>query len=189
MIALRICRLMLCCSFVCLIGQGYTPRQARPAGPATTPKAADPWAPCRFLLGDWVATEGSGQPGDAISGGSTFAFDLGDKVMIRRSFADYAPKPGEKKGTSHQDLLVIYQPLGERQFKAFYVDNEGHDITYRVTFPKEGLAVFESEASQKAPRFRLDYQLNSDRTLTITFSMAPPGGAYQVYTKGLARRR
>lgn len=151
--------------------------------------AVDAWAPCRFLLGEWVAVAGTGQPGEAVSGGSTFALDLGGKVMVRKSFANYAPRQGEKTGISHQDLLIIHQPLGETQFKAFYVDNEGHEINYRLTFPKPDTAVFETAASEKSPRFRLEYQLAKDGTLAIIFSIAPPGGAYQVYTKGAARRK
>lgn len=183
-------RLAILCLGALLIFQARDWGQTKPAG-STAPaaKAADPWAPCRFLLGDWVGVEGSGQPGQAISGGSTFTFDLGDTTMIRKNRADYAPKPGEKTGISHQDLLIIYLPLGETQFRAFYIDNEGHDINYRVAFPKEGAVVFESDASPKTPRYRLEYQLNPDRTLTIIFSIAPPGGALQVYTKGAARRK
>lgn len=50
--------------------QAHDLGQSKPAG-STAPaaKAADPWAPCRFLLGDWVGVEGSGQPGQPISGG------------------------------------------------------------------------------------------------------------------------
>ncbi len=166
------------------------PGQSRPAAStAQAAKKADPWAPFRFLLGDWAGIEGSGQPGEAISGGTSFAFDLGEKIIVRRNRADYAPKPGEKTGISHQDLLIIYLPLGETQFKAFYIDNEGHEIVYRLTSPRSGSAVFESEASQKGPGYRLDYDLNPDRTLTITFSIAPPGQAFQVYTKGTARQK
>lgn len=175
---------------VMLSAPGHTPGQSRPgASAAQAPKAVDPWAPCRFLLGDWAGIEGSGQPGEAVSGGTSFALDLGGKIIVRRNRADYASKPGEKMGTSHQDLLIIYLPLGETQFKAFYIDNEGHEITYRLTFPKSGSAVFETDASAKGPRYRLDYDLNPDSTLTITFSIAPPGQAYQVYTKGTARRK
>lgn len=166
------------------------PGQSQTAGPALkAAQVADPWAPCRFLLGDWVGIKGSGEPGEAFSGGTSFAFDLGDKILVRRNRADYAPKPGEKTGISHQDLLIIYLPLGQTQLRAFYVDNEGHDITYRVTFPKDGTARFESDASQTGPRYRLDYELNSDRTLTITFSIALPGTEFAVYTKGTARRK
>jgi hypothetical protein len=152
-------------------------------------KAADPWGPCRFLLGDWVAIGGSGQPGEALSGSTSFAFDLENQVLVRRNRADYAPQPGDHQGISHQDLLILYLPLGETQPRAFYIDNEGHAINYQVTFPKDGAAVFESDASPKGPRYRLEYQLNADRTVTITFAIAMAGGDYQVYTTGSARRK
>jgi hypothetical protein len=164
--------------------------QGRAAG--TDPqiaKTGDPWAACRFLLGDWVAVEGSGKPGEAISGAFSFTFDLGDRILVRRNRADFVPSPGEKTGRSHQDLLSIYMPAGEKQLRAFYLDNEGNTINYLVSFPKEGSAVFESDLSVKGPRFRLEHQLNADRTMTIVFSSAPPGGSYQVYTKGTARRK
>ena len=166
-----------------------SPQGRAPAPAAPAPKSADPWAPCRFLLGEWVAIGGSGQPGEAVSGSTTFTLDLLDKVLVRRNRADYAPKAGEKTGISHQDLLIIYLPLEEKQVKAFYVDNEGHEINYRVSFPKEGVAVFETDPALHGPRYRLEYLLNPDRTLTITFLVAPPGGDYKVYTKGDARKK
>jgi hypothetical protein len=139
-------------------------RQQRPAGiPAQTAGTADPWAACRFMMGAWIGTEGAGQPGDAVAGGFTLAFDLGDKVLIRRSQADYAPKPGEKTGKSHHDLMIVYRLAGETQLRAFYVDDEGHAINYLVSAPKENVAVFETDAVEHGPRFRLDYQLNPDR--------------------------
>jgi len=159
-----------------------------PAG-AQAAESKDPWASLRFLLGDWIGVEGAGQPGQAVSGGSTFSLDLGGKIMVRRNRADYAPKPGEKTGISHQDLLLIYEPFGQAHLRAFYVDNEGHDINYLVAAPHGGYVVFESDRSEKGPRYRLEYLLNPDRTLTITFSMAPPGAAFKVYTKGVARRK
>ncbi len=167
-----------------LTGQNGTARSD-----TQTPGAADPWAAFRFLLGDWIAVEGSGKPGEAVSGGFSFSFDLGGKILVRRNRADYAPKAGEKAGLSHQDLLTLYQLSEETQCRAFYVDNEGHAIHYLVTLPKDGHVMFESEASQKGPRFRLEHQLYADRSMTITFSIAMPGGEFQVYTKGVARRK
>jgi hypothetical protein len=167
---------------------GSQEASAAPAG-AQAAVSKDPWAALRFLLGEWIGVEGAGQPGLAVSGGSTFAFDLGGKIMVRRNRADYAPKPGEKTGISHQDLLLIYEPIGQAHLRAFYVDNEGHDIYYLVAAPHGGYVVFESDRSEKGPRYRLEYLLNPDRTLTITFSIAPPGAEFKVYTKGLARRK
>lgn len=162
----------------------------RPAGAGNqTVKKDDPWRPCRFMMGEWVGVESFGQPGDGVSGGFTLASDLGDKVLLRRSHAAYAPKPGEKTGISHQDLMIVYRLAGETQVRAFYVDDEGHAINYLVSFPKEDVAVFETEAAEHGPRFRLDYHLNPDRTLSIAFSIAPPGGSYKVYTQGTARRK
>jgi hypothetical protein len=163
--------------------------QAATAGSSQPGKGSDGWEPLRFLLGDWIAAESTGKPGEAISGDTSFTFDLQNSILVRKNRADFAPQPGEKTGLSHQDLLLIYRRLGESQFRAFYVDNEGHDIQYRVQFPKVGAAVFESETSQPGPRFRLEYVLNADRTLTVTFSMAMPGGEFSVYTKGTARRK
>jgi hypothetical protein len=151
--------------------------------------AADPWESLRFLVGEWVGVEGTGQPGEAISGGTSFAFDLGDKILVRKNRADYAPKPGEQTGISHQDLLILYQLTGETEIRGFYVDNEGHAINYLVTSPGKGKAVFESAESKTGPRYRLDYELNADRALTITFSIAMPGTTYTVYTRGTAHRK
>jgi hypothetical protein len=165
-------------------------QQARPTGKAPQEaKTTDLWASYRFLLGDWEATEGSGQPGDGVGGGFTMALDLGDKVMVRHSRADYAPRPGEKAGIAHQDMTIIYQVAGETQLRAFYVDNEGHVIQYLVGSPKEGVAIFETEPAEHGPRFRLDYQQHVDHTISITFSSAAPGGSYRVYTRGTVRRK
>jgi hypothetical protein len=178
------------CFATLFLSPGQLHGQAGASGTVAQPtKAVDRWTPLRFLLGDWIATEGSGQPGEAVSGGTSFAFDLDHSILVRRNRADYAPRPGEKTGTFHKDLLLVYLRLGETQYRAFYIDNEGHDINYRVQCPKEGVAVFESEAAQPGPRFRLEYQLNTDRTLTITFSIAMPGSEFSVYTKGTARRK
>jgi hypothetical protein len=164
--------------------------QSQPARPSTqAAKAADPWNACRFLLGTWTATQGSGQPGEAVSGETTFSLDLGDKIIVRKNRADYAPKPGETAGFSHQDLLLIYLAMGETQLKAFYIDNEGHEIRYRVSFPKPNAAAFESEGSPQSPRYRLEYSLGADGTLTISFLIAPPGGEFKIYTVGKARKK
>ena len=164
--------------------------QVRQAGTGTqSAKPTDPWGPCRFMMGDWVAVEGSGQPGESVSGGFTLTVDLGEKVLVRRSHSDYAPRPGEKTGISHHDLMIVYRLAGESQLRAFYVDDEGHAINYLVSSPKDNHALFETDAAEHGPRFRLDYELNPDRTLSITFSIAPPGGYYKVYTKGTARRK
>lgn len=151
-------------------------------------KAEDPWVPLRFLQGEWAGT-GSGRPGEAISGKTSFGFDLDGRVMVRQNSATYAPKPGEGKGACHKDLLIIYREAGEPAFRAIYFDNEDHVLRYVVSFPPGGsAAVFESEGGGKSPRFRLTYALLADGSLSVDFAIAPPGGEFSGYTKGIVKR-
>lgn len=148
----------------------------------------DPWAPFQFLVGAWSGL-GSGKPGEAVSGKTSFVFQLDKNVLVRNNRAEYAPKPGETKGTVHEDLMIIYRDSGGQGFRAVYFDNEGHVIRYAVSFPaRQPSAVFESEASGSAPRFKLVYELAADGTLSIDFLVAPPGGEFKSYVKGSARK-
>ena len=142
----------------------------------------------QFLIGDWLSPL-SGQPGEGVSGSSTFSYDLNQKIIIRKSRAEFAPRPGETKGLVHDDLLVIYQQSGETQLRAIYFDNEGHIIHYTLVFPeKMPGVVFESEASEISPHARLVYQLAADGTLETEFSVAAPGGELISHVKGSLKR-
>src|SRR5689334_8984346 len=125
--------------------------------------ATDPWAGLRFLVGEWVGV-GSGKPGEG-TGGFTFAPDLDGKILLRKNFSEFPPKPGEKHGMRHEDLLIVYPAGGA--LKAEYFDNEGHVIAYTVT-TAPGQATFESDAKPGAPRFKLVYA-EQGQTLSISF--------------------
>ena len=84
---------------------------ATPA-PTTAAKGADPWAPLRFLVGNWKAEAGGGKPGEAIAGSFGFTIDLDGKVGVRRGRSTHAPRTGETQGTVHEDLMVVY-PKGK----------------------------------------------------------------------------
>ncbi len=92
------------------------------------------WDQLQFLIGSWSSPV-SGQPGQAVSGATTFSFELDGKVIVRKSRAEFAPEPGQTKGLVHADLLVIYQQPAEAQFRAIYFDNEGHIIHYTLSSP------------------------------------------------------
>lgn len=147
----------------------------------------DPWQPLQFLIGNWTGV-GSGKPGEG-SGACSFSFDLDKKIIIRKNRAEYPPKPGEKSGIKHEDLMIIYQQPGNSQLQAIYFDNEGHVIIYKVAIPEKSKSVvLESGDTDKSPRFRLIYTLLSDGEVKIEFSIAPPGGDFKIYTKGVIKR-
>jgi len=156
--------------------------------PAQAAKPPDPWARLNFLVGEWEGT-GGGAPGAAI-GGTTFAFDLDKNILARKNWAKYPPKPGEKTGLSHEDLLFIFPLPGESSMRAIYFDNESHVINYTVSFPQKGDSViFESDPAQKGPRFRMTYELNADKTLKNVFFIAPPGQEFKPYVEGLLKKK
>jgi hypothetical protein len=149
----------------------------------------NPWERLQFLRGDWISPV-SGQPGQGVSGSTTFSLELDDRLMIRRSRAEFAPGPGEARGLVHDDLLVIYQQPGEAGLRAVYFDNEGHVIHYQLQFPEpQPAVVFESEASPISPRARLVYRPAADGCLEVEFSVAAPGGELLSHVKGKVSRR
>lgn len=155
---------------------------------AQAPKPADPWAGLNFLVGEWQGV-GSGAPGEGV-GGTSFAFNLDKKILVRKNWANYPPKPGEKAGISHEDLMVIYPSNDGSTLRAIYFDNEGHVIQYTASFTqKPNTSVFETDAAQPGPRFRLTYELKADGTLDNAFSIAPPGGEFKVYAQGLLKKK
>lgn len=156
--------------------------QATQAAPNAPEVKSDPWAPLRFLVGRWAGA-GSGKPGEAISGGTTFEFRLDGKVLVRDNRAEYAASEPGKPNAVHSDLMVIYPEGGG--FRADYFDNEGHVIHYTVSFPEPGrTAVFETDPGGKGPRFRLVYEASKEGGLAVDFLIAPPGGEFKSYVKG-----
>ncbi len=139
------------------------------------------------LVGDWVA-EGGGQPGRG-EGGSSFRFELQERVLVRRAWATYPGANGET--VRHEDLLVISAGPSPGEAKASYWDNEGHQISYTATWSEDGSTVtFLSEIRAAEPRYRLVYSGLSGTAPVVTFSVAPPGSpeAFRPYVTGTLRR-
>jgi hypothetical protein len=153
------------------------------------PTSADPWAPYRFLLGDWVG-EGEGKPGQG-KGEFSFTAELDGKILVRRNRAEY-PAGGGRPPIKHEDLLIVYQEDVGKVQKAIYFDNEGHVIHYSPSTSDDGKAlVFVSDAKTSAPRYRLTYLKEEAGKVTVKFEIAPPGKpeAFKTYLQGTVRKK
>ena len=171
--------ILLCGAAAALLAQGAVPQATKPQ---------DPWAKLAVLAGDWGGV-GTGAPGEA-AGGCAFAFALDKSVLVRTNWAKFPPKPGEKMGMSHEDLLYIYPDGAAGALRAIYFDNEKHVISYIVSFPARADAVtFESDPAQKGPRYRMTYELAADRMLKNAFSVAMPGQDFKSYMEGTLKRK
>jgi hypothetical protein len=132
--------------------------------------------PFGFLLGKWNAA-GGGQPGTAL-GAFSFDAELDHHILVRHNYAQY-------DSSRHDDLLIVYL---EDTPRAIYFDSEGHVIRYRVTLPGAGSVVFESDGSQKGPRYRLSYVLKG-KVLEGTFEVADSATApYKNYLSWTATK-
>jgi hypothetical protein len=158
------------------------PSQAQP------PDSGSGLARLSFLLGDWVG-EGAGRPGQG-AGVSAFSLDLGGRIMVGKSYVEY-PASKDQPACRHDDLMVIY-PESKDASEATYWDNEGHLIKYAVKISNDvRSAVFLSEATANAPRFRLAYEMIGSDSLTLEFEIAPPGRpeAFTPYIEASLRRK
>jgi hypothetical protein len=156
---------------------------------AAEPQAGDAWEPYRFLVGEW-AGEGEGDPGKG-SGRFTFAWDLQDKILVRRNQKTFPPAQGRPAST-HEDIMMIYRGEDGGSTRAIYFDSEGHVIHYVASVSSDKKTVtFVSDASAKVPRFRLSYTKTADDSLEIKFEIAATGKpeAFQTYLDGRAKRK
>lgn len=146
----------------------------------------DTWARFRFLAGDWAAT-GGGAPGQA-TGEFSFALDLQNKVMVRKSHTSY-PAAGGRPAFAHDDLMILYATGDD--VRADYYDNEGHVIRYAVEVAGDGQTItFLSDPIASQPRFRLTYVRRPANELTIRFEIAAPNTTeFKVYVEGTAQKK
>ena len=145
----------------------------------------DPWKPFLFMTGDWIG-EGTGAPGEG-SGEFSLQFDLQRNVLVRRNYAEY-PAQGGRPASRHEDLMVIYLDEASKRPRAIYFDSEGHVIRYAIT-AADGALVFESEAGEPGPRYRLTYAPAGER-IKGKFEMSAPGESqYKTYLDFAVRRK
>ena len=149
---------------------------AIPLAAQEAPEKSDAaWKKLEFLLGKWVGSaEAKDTPHGAGQGGFSFEPELNHKIIVRHNTAAY------ETGVRHDDLMVIYLDSPGDTPRAIYFDTEGHVIRYNLSFPAANRVVFESEASQPGPHYRLSYWMNGP-TMDGKFEVAPPGADYKTY--------
>ena len=156
--------------------------------PAAEPPQPNDWTQWRPLLGKWTAT-GTGKPGDS-TGEISFALELHDRVIVRKSHSDY-PAAADRPAFSHDDLMIIYQEEGKNGYEANYYDSEGHTIHYTAEFSKDGAnLVFLSSPVPSRPSFRLTYTWSKPDEVKIKFEIALPDKPkdFKTYVEGTAHR-
>ena len=143
----------------------------------------DPWKKLDFLLGEWtgIAGEKDTQPG-AGQGSFSFELELKQKIIMRRNNASY------DSGVQHDDLMVIYVDPPNDTPRAIYFDTEGHVIRYVLRFPSPNRVVFESDATQPGPKYRLTYWIEAG-SLNGRFEIGASSTDYKTYMNWTSKKR
>ena len=142
----------------------------------------DNWKKLEFLLGQWTGSAGEKDTPHG-AGQGTFSFEpaLNHKVIVRRNHANY------DSGIQHDDLMVIYFDPPNDSPRAIYFDTEGHVIRYNLAFPSPNRVVFETDAAQPRPKYRLTYWMEGE-SLNGQFEVAA-SGEYKTYLSWSSKRQ
>lgn len=160
------------------------------ASAAVKPQSESPWAPIRFLVGDWEG-ESEGQPGRG-SVKRTYRFVLGDRFLHEQNVSTYPPQPKNEKGEVHEHRSYFSHDRARHTLVLRQFHQEGFVNQYVMTAGSPaGTVVFDTESLENVPsgwKARETYQLVSPDEFVETFELAQEGGAYELYSKARFKR-
>ena len=157
---------------------------------AQAPSAqTDPWAPARFLLGEWEGTS-AGHAGNATVR-REYRFILRERFIEERNTSTYPPQEANPEGEVHEHLSYISYDRARRLLVLRQFHVERFVIQYaQATDTTPGL-VFLSEAMENGPpgwRARETYILHGPDEFEEIFELARGDGPFEVYSRTRLRR-
>lgn len=152
---------------------------------------SDPWAPLRFLIGEWTGTA-SGEPGTGTAS-RRYEFILGGHFIHERNTSTYPPQEKNKPGEGHQHWsifsydknreTIVFRQFHQEGFVVVYALNSSLSTSSKLVFDSEQIENFGS--SWKA---RETYEVISDNEYTETFELARPDKPFEVYSRNQFKR-
>lgn len=158
--------------------------------PQTSP-TPDPWAPVRFMAGDWDG-ESEGEPGKGTVRRS-YRFVLNDKFLNEQNVSTYPPQPKNEKGEVHHHQAFFSYDRARRALVLRQFHQEGFVNQFAMSASgRDGRSmVFESEALENVPpgwKAKESYEIISNDEFVETFEIAS-AGAYEIYSRTRFKRR
>ncbi len=175
--------------------QAPEPKPESKAAPRKDPKPEkkpDPWAPLRFLVGEWQGTA-SGEPGKGTVV-RRYEFVLKDRFLHERNTTTYPPQEKNKAGEVHEHWSFLSHDRKRKAILFRQFHQEGFVVTYALNPALGGPAklVFESEQLENlnpALKARETYEVLSKDEFIETFEIAEPDKPFEVYSRNHFKRR
>lgn len=152
---------------------------------------AEHWMPLQRFIGEWSGTA-TGQAGEgAVS--RRYSYVMSGRYVQEVNTTRYPAQEKNKAGEVHEHLgMFSYDKVRKLiVLRQFHV--EGFVNTFRQSLSPEGQGglVFDSEMFENfsnAWKARESYLFISDDEFVETFELAPPGQAFQVYSRNHFKR-
>jgi hypothetical protein len=162
---------------------------AQSASPTPMP-APDPWAPVRFMGGEWEG-QSEGEPGSGTVKRS-YRFVLNNKFLNETNVSTYPPQPKNPKGEVHHHWSFLSYDRARKTLVLRQFHQEGFVNQFAmVPSTVASTIVFESEALENVPKAwkaRETYEIVSPDEFVETFEIASTG-AYEVYSRARFKRK
>ena len=130
-------------ALACLIGT-LSPARAQSA-------PSDPWAPVRFLTGEWQGAVSGDQGKGTVT--RRYRFILSSEFLQERSMSSFPPQPSNPDGTvlSHASFLAYDRARKALVFRLFREDRYNGTYAYAAAKSSPTRLVFESVQLDAAP--------------------------------------
>lgn len=153
--------------------------------------APDPWAPIRFIVGNWQGTS-TGQPGEGTVV-RQYEFILKQRFIHEKNTSTYPPQEKNKKGEVHEHLSYISYDKARKLLvlRQFHVEGFVNQFVLNKDASTATKLVFDSEVFENLNnkwKARETYDVLGPEEFTETFELAPPNKPFQVYSKNHFRR-
>lgn len=151
----------------------------------------DPWAPVRFMAGEWEGTA-TGKPGEGTVK-RKYEFVLKDRFLHERNISTYPPQEKNKKGEVHEHWSFISYDKARKTFvlRQFHVESFVNQYVYSAEKSTPTKLVFESESFENLSnkwRARETYDVIGPDEFTETFELAMVDKPFEVYSKNHFKR-
>jgi hypothetical protein len=161
------------------------------AGVQSDEKTPDPWKPVRFLAGTWEGTV-SGQSGSGTVTRS-YEFILHDKFIQEKNTTTYPPQELNKTGEVHHHLGFLSYDSKRKtlMLRQFHEESFVNLYALNRTLGGPALLVFESESFENFDnswKAKETYEIISADEFVETFELAPPGEAFEIYSRNHFKR-
>lgn len=154
------------------------------ASVAQTP-APDPWAPVRFMEGQWKgAASGKAGEGTVVR---SYEFAMRGRYLHERNVSTYPAQERNPKGEVHEHWSFLSYDRARKRLvlRQFHVEGFVNQFVMDTGKSTATRVVFESEAFENFSsrwKARETYEIAGPDEFTETFELAAPDKPYEVYS-------